>query len=56
MKLVKQKYYNASGEEKINCYKLNISKKYLQDAGIDENDDLEVFVEGNKIVIKKKGN
>ncbi len=56
MKLVKQKYYNASGEEKVNCYKLNISKKYLQDAGIKENDDLEVYVEGNKIIIRKKGN
>lgn len=56
MKLVKQKYYNASGEEKVNCYKLNISKKYLHDAGIKENDDLEVYVEGNKIIIRKKGN
>ena len=55
MKLVKQKYFNASGEEKVNCYKLNISKKYLQDAGINEDDDLEVYVEGNKIVVIKKG-
>lgn len=55
MKLVAQKYLNASGEKKVNCYKLNISKKHLQDAGINEDDDLEVYVEGNKIVVIKKG-
>ena len=54
MKLVQQKYYTASGETKVNCYKLAISKKYLEEAGIDEKDDLEVFVEGNKIIIRKK--
>jgi len=54
LKLVQQKYYTASGEAKINCYKLAISKKYLEEAGIDEKDDLEVFVEGNKIIIRKK--
>ena len=55
MKLVQQKYYTASGEAKINCYKLAISKKHLEDAGIDEKDELEVYVEGNKIIIRKKG-
>lgn len=54
MKLVKQKYYTASGEAKVNCYKLAIAKKYLQEAEIDEKDDLEVYVEENKIIIKKK--
>ena len=55
MKLVHQKYYTASGEAKVNCYKLAISKKHLEDAGIDEKDELEVYVEGNKIIIRKKG-
>ena len=55
MKLGKQKYYSASGEAKVNCYKITISKKHIQDAGIKENDDLEVYVEGNKIIIRKKG-
>lgn len=54
MKLVQQKYYTASGEAKVNCYKLAISKKCLEEARIDEKDDLEVFVEGNKIIIRKK--
>lgn len=54
MKLVQQKYFTASGEAKVNCYKLAISKKHLDEAGIDEKDDLEAYVEGNKIIIKKK--
>lgn len=54
MKLVQQKYYTASGEAKVNCYKLAISKKHLEEAGIDEKDDLEAYVEKNKIIIRKK--
>ena len=54
MKLVQQKYFTASGEAKVNCYKLAIGKKYIEEAGIDEKDDLEIYVEGNKIIIKKK--
>lgn len=53
MRLVAQKYYTASGVAKINCYKLNISKKHLDEAGINEKDDLKVYVEENKIIIKK---
>jgi len=56
MKLVQQKYVNASGEKKVNCYKINISKRYLEQAGIKENDDLEIHVHGNKLIIMKKGN
>lgn len=54
MKLVQQKYYTASGEAKVNCYKLTISKKHILKAGIKETDDLEAYVEGNKIIIRKK--
>ena len=54
MKLVQQKYYTASGVAKVNCYKINISKKYLEEANIKEKDELEVYVEGNKIIIRKK--
>ena len=55
MKLVAQRYLNASGEKKVNCYKINISKKYLEEAGIKEDDDLVMYVQGDKIVVKKKG-
>ena len=55
MKLEQQKYNPESEKAKVNGYKLAIQKKYLEEAGIDEKDDLEVFVEGNKIIIRKKG-
>ena len=55
MKVVPQKYYTASGVAKVNCYKLNISKKFLEEAGIKETDDLQIYTEGNKIIIIKKG-
>lgn len=54
MRLVQQKYYTATGEAKINCYKLNISKKFLEETGIKETDDLEIYTEDNKIIITKK--
>ena len=54
MRLVKQKYYTATGEAKVNCYKLAIAKKYIQEAGIHEKDELEAYTEGNKIIIRKK--
>ena len=54
MKLVQQKYYTASGLAKVNCYKLNISKKHLADAGIKDKDELEIYTEENKIIIRKK--
>ena len=53
MKLIPQKYYTASNEAKVNCYKINISKKLLERAGIDEKDDLKAYAEGDKIIIKK---
>lgn len=55
MKLVKQKYCTASGEKKVNCYKITISKKHLESAGIRDTDDVEVYTEGNKIIIRKRG-
>lgn len=55
MKLVQQKYYTATGVAKVNCYKLTISKKHLENAGINEKDNLEVYTEENKIIIRKKG-
>ena len=51
---MQQKYYTASGEAKVNCYKLAISKKHLEKAEIKEKDDLEVYVEKNEIIIRKK--
>ena len=54
MKLVQQKYYTASGETKVNCYKITVAKKLIEKAGIKETDDLEMYAESGKIIIKKK--
>lgn len=54
MRLVQQRYYDSKGESKVNCYKINISKKYLEESGIKEDDDLIIYVEEDKIIIKKK--
>lgn len=54
MKLVKQKYFTAKGEEKVNCYKLTISKGIINAAGIKPEDDLKVYVDNDKIIIEKK--
>ena len=54
MRLVRQKYYTANGEAKINCYKIAIGKKYILEAGINEKDDLEVYAEKNKIIVRKR--
>lgn len=54
MKLVKQKYYTATGEAKVNCYKITVAKQLLEESGIKEDDDLEMIAEKGKIIIKKK--
>lgn len=54
MKLVKQKWFTRAGEEKINCYKITISKKVVKEVGFTDKDDLIVKAEGNKIIIERK--
>jgi len=54
MKLVQQKYYTATGEAKVNCYKITIAKRLIEEAGIKEDDDLEMYVDKSKIIIQKK--
>ena len=51
-KLAKQMYYNAKGEKKINCYKVNISKEIVKESKINENDNLKIYAENKKIIIK----
>lgn len=52
-KLNKVKYRTATGEEKVNCYKIIIPKKVVNVAGINENDTLKAIAEKDKIVLKK---
>ena len=52
-KLIKNCYYNRTGEKKVNCYILNIPKKVVEEAGIKPEDEVKMEVEDGKIIIKK---
>jgi antitoxin component of MazEF toxin-antitoxin module len=52
-KLVKQKYYNANGEAKVNNYAVNIPKKIVEESKIKETDEIKIYVENGKIVIER---
>ena len=51
-KLAKQYYFNAKGEKKINCYKVNISKQIIDKTNL-EDEEIKIVVKDNKIIIEK---
>lgn len=53
MKLIKQKYYNAKGESKINCYMIKISKAIIEQSNIKDTDEIKISVKDGKIVIER---
>ena len=54
-KLAKQMYYSASkGEKKINCYKINIPKRIIEQVNFKDGDELIFIVKNNELIIKKK--
>ena len=52
-KLGKFYFYNSRGEKKVNCYKINLSKELIKTANISEDDELNIYVKGGKIIIEK---
>ena len=52
-KLVKNYYYNAKGEKKLNNFFVSIPKIIVFNAGIKETDNVKVYCQGNKIIIKR---
>lgn len=52
-KLAKNYYYNSKGERKVNCYLINVPKKIAEEAGITDNDNVEISANKGKIIIKK---
>ena len=54
MKLTKMKYKTMKGETKVNCYLIHISKKIVQESGIDENKEIVAIAKNKEIVIKEK--
>ena len=53
-KLVKQLRYDKYGNSKINCYHINIPTKIIEEVKFDDNKDVEIRSEGNKIIIEQK--
>ena len=54
-KLSKNMYRSVkTGEKKLNCYSVNISKEIVSETNITEEDDLKIYAKGNKIIIEKK--
>lgn len=54
MKLVKMKYKTMKNEIKTNGYTFHISKKVVQESGIDDSKELKVEARNKEIVIKEK--
>lgn len=52
-KLSKQYYYKKDGTRCINSYKVYISRKLIEETDIKDYDNLNVYREGNKIIIEK---
>lgn len=52
-KLAKNMWTNSKGERKINCYLINISKELVEQAKINDEEELKLRVENEKIIIEK---
>ena len=52
-KLLRHYYYSKTGEKKINCYKVSISKELLKQTDIKETDELNIYVKDNKIIVER---
>lgn len=52
-KLKRQRYFTKKGEEKINCYYVNIPKEIIKATNITENDNLKITAKRNKVIIEK---
>ena len=53
-KLVKKKYYNANGNEKINNYFIYISTSVVKEAGFTGEENIKVYAKKGKIIIEKE--
>lgn len=53
-KLVKSRYRTMSGEVKVNTYLISIPKAVVKEAKINDEDNLKIRAEGNKIILEKE--
>lgn len=54
MKLIKMYYMTLKGEKKINTYNVNIPKKIVKEAGIDDSKEIVAIAKDKEIIIKEK--
>ena len=54
-KLQKQYYITSTGEKKLNCYHINISKEIVESSNIKDGNETKIYVKDGKIIIEKKG-
>ena len=52
-KFNKQYYFTKDREKKLQCVKVIVSKKLLEEAGIEVDAEIKVYVKDNKIIIEK---
>lgn len=52
-KLAKNMWTNSKGERKLNCYVIHIPKRLVDETNIDENDNIKIYAEKDKIIIEK---
>lgn len=53
-KLVKNMWTNSKGERKLNCYSVTVPKEVVQKTNINEDDELLVYSDSEKIIIEKE--
>lgn len=53
-RLGKQMYFNAKGEKKVNCYKVNIPKEVVEKSGIKETENIKTRAENGRIIIERE--
>lgn len=52
-KFNKQYYFTKNNEKKLHCVKATLSKELIKEAGIEADDEIKIYVKGNKIIIEK---
>jgi bifunctional DNA-binding transcriptional regulator/antitoxin component of YhaV-PrlF toxin-antitoxin module len=52
-KLGEQGYYTSKGDYKVNTYRLLINKQIINQLGWNKGSNLEIVVEGNKLIVKE---
>ena len=51
-KLIKKKYYDKNGNEKINHYLAYIPTSIAEESGLDKSNNIKVYVKDGKIIIE----